>query len=123
MLSRPRTGAFVQPDGSVSAFADPVGARNGFDFTFPGQSGTRNALRGPGYASWDMSLTKRWKLPWEGHTLQFRGEVFNVANLHRFNAQSVSSAFTLQQLPSSFGDYTSLLTQPRVMQFALRYEF
>jgi hypothetical protein len=123
MISRPRTGAFAQPDGSVSVFADPVSARNGFDFTYPGQSGTRNALRGPGFASWDMSLTKRWKLPWEGHTLQFRGEVFNVANLHRFNAQSVSSAYTLQQLPSSFGDYTSLLTQPRVMQFALRYEF
>jgi hypothetical protein len=68
-----------------------------------------------------MSLTKRWKLPWEGHTLQFRGEVFNVANNHRFNAQSISGAFTLQQ--PSFGTYTSLLTQPRVMQFALRYEF
>ena len=123
MTSRPQTGAFVQPDGSVSAFANPAAARAGFDYTYPGQSGSRNVLRGPGYASWDMSLTKRWKLPWEGHTLQFRGEVFNVANLHRFNAQSVSSAFTLQQLPSSFGDYTSLLTQPRVMQFALRYEF
>ncbi|HEY1424250.1 MAG TPA: carboxypeptidase-like regulatory domain-containing protein [Candidatus Acidoferrum sp.] len=123
MISRPQTGAFVQPDGSVSAFADPVAAHNGFDYTYPGQSGTRNALRGQGYASWDMSLTKRWKMPWEGHTLQFRGEVFNVANLKRFNSQSVSNAFTLQQLPSSFGDYTSLLTQPRVMQFALRYEF
>jgi hypothetical protein len=107
----------------VSAFADPVAARNGFGYTYPGQSGTRNALRGQGYASLDMSLSKRWKMPWEGHTLQFRGEVFNVANLKRFNSQSFSSAFTLQQLPSSFGDYTSLLTQPRVMQFALRYEF
>jgi hypothetical protein len=29
----------------------------------------------------------------------------------------------MQQVPGSFGDYTSLLTQPRVMQFALRYEF
>ena len=123
MISRPQTGAFVQPDGTVSAFANPAAARADFEYTYPGQSGTRNALRGPGFASWDMSLTKRWKLPWEGHTLQFRGEVFNVANLHRFNAQSVSSAFTLQQLPNSFGDYTSLLTQPRVMQFALRYEF
>ena len=123
MISRPKTGAFVQPDGSVSVFANPVAARADFDYTYPGQSGTRNVLRGPGYASWDMSLTKRWKLPWEGHTLQFRGEVFNVANLHRFNVQSVSSPFTLQQLPQSFGDFTSLLTQPRVMQFALRYEF
>jgi hypothetical protein len=70
-----------------------------------------------------MSLSKRWKLPWEGHSLQFRGEVFNVPNLRRFNAQSVANPFTLQQVPSAFGDYTSLLTEPRVMQFALRYEF
>jgi hypothetical protein len=123
MISPIKAGAFKQPNGSVSAFADPVAARNSFDYTFTGQSGTRNALRGQGFASLDMSLTKRWTLPWEGHSLQFRGEVFNVPNLKRFNAQSVANPFTLQQLPSSFGDYTSLLTQPRVMQFALRYEF
>jgi hypothetical protein len=123
MLSRPKSGAFKQPNGTVSAFSDPVAARNSFDYTYPGQSGTRNALRGQGYASLDMSLTKRWKLPWEGHSLQFRGEVFNVPNLKRFNAQSVANPYTLQQLPSAFGDYTSLLTQPRVMEFALRYEF
>jgi hypothetical protein len=123
MISAVKAGAFTQPNGSVSAFADPIAARNSFDYTFTGQSGTRNALRGQGFASLDMSLTKRWKLPWEGHSLQFRGEVFNVPNLKRFNAQSVANPFTLQQLPSSFGDYTSLLTQPRVMQFALRYEF
>ncbi|HKD92958.1 MAG TPA: carboxypeptidase-like regulatory domain-containing protein [Terriglobales bacterium] len=123
MISKPKTGAYAQPDGSVSVFADPASAHAGFDYTYPGQSGTRNALRGPGYASWDMSLSKRWNMPWEGHSLQFRAEVFNVANLHRFNVQSFSSAYTLQQLPQSFGDFTSLLTQPRVMQFALRYEF
>jgi len=123
MISPAKAGAFKQPNGSVSAFSDPVAARNSFDYTYTGQSGTRNALRGQGFASLDMSLTKRWRLPWEGHSLQFRGEVFNVPNLKRFNAQSVANPFTLQQLPSSFGDYTSLLTQPRVMQFALRYEF
>ena len=56
-------------------------------------------------------------------SLQFRGEVFNVANLHRFNAQSASNPYTFQQTGSTFGDFTSLLTQPRVMQFALRYQF
>ncbi len=121
MISKPQTGAFVQQDGSVNAFGNGVAARDNFDYTYPGQSGSRNVLRGPGFASWDMSLTKRWNLPWEGHTVQFRAEVFNVANNHRFNAQSISGAFTLQQ--PSFGTYTSLLTQPRVMQFALRYEF
>jgi hypothetical protein len=52
--------------------------------------------------------------------------VFNVPNLTRFNAQSVGSSSlltSLTQQPSSFGAYTSLLTQPRVMQFDLRYEF
>jgi hypothetical protein len=123
MARRPVTGVFSQSNGTVSVFADPSGALNSFDYTYPGQSGTRNALRGPGYASWDMSINKRWQLPIEGHSLQFRWEVFNVPNLHRFNAQSISNPFTLQQLPSAFGAYTSLLTNPRVMQFALRYEF
>jgi len=124
MISHVSAGAFKQPGGAVSAFADPAAARASFDFTYPGQSGTRNALRGQGYASLDMSLTKRWKLPWESHSVQFRAEVFNVPNLKRFNSQAVgNNAYTLQQLPSSFGNYTSLLTQPRVMQFALRYEF
>jgi len=87
-------------------------------------------IRGDGYAGWDMALNKVWKMPFEGHTLQFRWEVFNVPNLHRFNVASglqtgsaCACIASLQQLPSSFGAYTGLLTQPRVMQFALRYEF
>ena len=104
----------------------PGGAINDFYHPFPGQgNGSRNALRGGGYAGWDMALSKRWKLPFEGHSMQFRWEVFNVPNLVRFNVQSVGVNLSpsLQQVPSSFGDYTGLLTQPRVMQFALRYEF
>jgi len=46
-------------------------------------------LRGDGFASWDMSLGKRLKLPWEGNSIQFRWEVFKVPNLTRFNAQGV----------------------------------
>jgi hypothetical protein len=64
-------------------------------------------------------------LPFESQSVQFRWEVFNVPNLHRFNvvAGLGDGAPSLQQLPQSFGDYTGLLTQARVMQFALRYEF
>jgi len=123
LLSRPVTGAFPQPDGSVSVFANPAAARSAFDNTYPGQSGSRNVLRGPGYAGWDMSVNKRWKINGERQGLQFRWEVFNLPNLKRFNTQSVSNPYTLQQLPGSFGDYTSLLTDARVMQFALRYDF
>jgi hypothetical protein len=72
-----------------------------------------------------MSLGKSWKMPWENNSLQFRWEVFNVPNLTRFNVLGVGASLltSLTQSPSSFGAYTSLLTQPRVMQFARRYEF
>lgn len=126
MTARPKTGVFKQ-NGSVNIFADPAGAQNDFTLPVPGGVGSRNALRGDGFASWDTSLSKRWKMPYrETHSLQFRWEVFNVPNLTRFNAQSVGSSSlltSLTQSPASFGAYTSLLTQPRVMQFALRYEF
>jgi hypothetical protein len=130
MVSRPRTGHFRQPNGSISVFADSSAAFADFQHPFPGQNGSRNVVRGDGFAGLDMALNKRWKMPFEGHTLQFRWEVFNVPNLHRFNVASglqTGSACgciaSLQQLPQSFGTYTGLLTQPRVMQFALRYEF
>jgi hypothetical protein len=131
MIARPRTGHFRQPNGSISVFANPADAfQNDFQHPFPGQSGSRNVVRGDGDAGLDMALNKRWKMPFEGQSLQFRWEVFNVPNLHRFNVASglqtgaaCACIASLQQLPGSFGDYTGLLTQPRVMQFALRYEF
>jgi len=135
MTARPKTGIFKlqipdpvtgKPDAFVSPFANPTAAQNDFTLPLPGGVGSRNILRGDGFASWDMSLAKRWKMPYrETHSLQFRWEVFNVPNLTRFNAQGVGASLltSLTQSPASFGAYTSLLTQPRVMQFALRYEF
>jgi carboxypeptidase family protein len=133
MIAKPKIGHHFDPKGTVSVFADPVAAFNDFQKPFPGQSGSRNVIRGDGYAGLDMALNKRWKMPIEGHSLQFRWEVFNVLNQHRFNAlsglgtQACGCIASLQQVAASsgntFGNYTGLLTQPRVMQFALRYEF
>ena len=137
LIAIPKTGAFKQPDGTVNVFADPVAAATPNKFfvhPFPGQSGSRNVLRGDGYAGWDMGLSKRWKMPFEGHSLQFRWEVFNVPNLTRFNvlpsgntglngALGDSGVPTITQVAGVFGAYNGLLTSPRVMQFALRYEF
>jgi hypothetical protein len=109
-------------DGTVNLFPDPLGPTGiqAFIPTFPGQSGTRNSLRGDGFAGLDLGLAKRWKLPWlETHTLQFRWDVYNVLNLTRFDVESTSTALD----SGSFGNYSGLLTNPRVMQFALRYEF
>jgi hypothetical protein len=52
--------------------------------------------------------------------MQLRWEVFNVFNQTRFDVQS--NRPEIDEV-TSFGNYTGLLTQPRVMQFALRYEF
>lgn len=129
MLSKPKTGHYVQSNGSVSVFADATAAFGGFQHPFPGQAGSRNAVRGDGYAGWDMALNKSWRMPWESQALQFRWEVFNIPNLHRFNVFSglgnaaCACIASLQQVPDRFGAYTGLLTDPRVMQFALRYQF
>ena len=130
MVARPGTGHFTQANGSISVFANSAAAYADFQHPFPGQSGSRNVVRGDGDAGLDMALSKRWRMPFEGQSLQFRWEVFNVPNLHRFNVASglqtgaaCACIASLQQVPDSFGAYTGLLTQPRVMQFALRYEF
>jgi hypothetical protein len=115
----------IRSDGSVNLFPTdlpvlPFGVGIGpFRHDFPGESGTRNSVRGPGFAGLDMGLAKRWKLPIESHSLQFQWHVFNVPNLKRFDVQSVTTDIS----SSSFGTYSGLLTNPRVMEFALRYEF
>jgi hypothetical protein len=118
----PKSGAFKRPDGTVSMFADGPAAIADFIHPFPGSSGSRNTFRGDGFAGWDMGLSKRWKMPFENHGLQFRWEVFNVPNLTRFDVAS-RAALPALDLATQFGNYTNLLTQPRVMQFALRYDF
>jgi spermidine dehydrogenase len=52
---------------------------------------TAITTRSQGFAGWDMGVGKRWKLPIEQSSLQFRWEVFNVPNLVRFNANSVTN--------------------------------
>lgn len=115
-------GAVKNPDGTVSIFGDAnatTAAFNSFSPDLPGQVGNRNSLRGDGFAGLDLGLSKRWKIR-EGSTLQFRWDVFNALNLTRFDVQSLSLSMTNE---SNFGNYTGLLTNPRVMQFTLRYEF
>ena len=108
------------PDGP-NLFSNPAAVFAAYTFTRPGQSGQRNNIRGDGYFSIDTSLSKRWTMPYsEGHNLQFRWETFNVTNTARFDPFFASA--TLSR-PATFGRYSDLLTQPRVMQFGLRYQF
>ena len=113
----PTTGSVNLFPNSAALLADGAFIKN-----VPGYSGIRNSLRGDGFAGLDLGLGKRWVMPWkESHALQLRWEVFNVLNLTRFDVQSITK--NIDAGGSSFGNYSGLLTNPRVMQFALRYEF
>jgi len=127
-VSHVKSGAYHLANGNVNLFPDPVAAENLFDPALPGQVGVRNFVRGDGYFGIDLGLSKRWIMPWrDKHSLALRWEVFNVTNSARFdfndqNASSASESNNSIATPN-FGYYTHLMTNPRVMQFALRYEF
>jgi hypothetical protein len=122
-------------NGTPNVFSDPVAVYRSFRPARPGEVGDRNVLRAPGYIDLDMGLYKSFKLPWEGHALQFRWEVFNVTNTQRFDGLTIAD-LSLGQDPflggnpnSDFGRFTSTQTPlnetkaGRVMQFSLRYSF
>jgi hypothetical protein len=107
--------------GGPNLFADPVAAFQAYQNTLPGGVGTRNLLRGGGYVDLDMGLGKKWIMPWkETHTLQLRWEVFNVTNTVSFDPGGISGTL---DTPGTFGKYTSTLSNSRVMQVGLRYQF
>ena len=115
----PRTGAFIDSNGDPNVFQAGPAAASAFRFAYPGESGERNNLRGPGYFGVDMSLAKLWKIA-ESQSLRFSWDVFNVTNAVRFDVGSLSQYLLYQP---SLGDFTQTLTKPRVMQFGLRYSF
>ena len=100
-------------------FADPQAVFAAFDYTLPGDSGTRNPLRGDGYYDWDAGLNKSFALT-EHTRLQVRWETFNVTNSVRFDSHSINS--TLDNA-TNFGNATVLLTDQRKAQLAARFEF
>lgn len=118
-------GHFSVPDpsGSVTPnlFKDPATAFNDISVPLPGQSGSRNPFRGDGFLNTDMELGKVWKMPYnENHSLKFTADMFNVFNMNRYDVQSLSLSISNA---NTFGDYSRLLTLPRIMQFGLQYAF
>ena len=86
-------------------------------FTF-GNVG-RNAFIGPGALRADMSVIKHFYMPWEGHNLQFRGEIINFPNRANFGLPNSN------RQAGNFGTITSLTPSAsgRVVQLGLRYAF
>jgi hypothetical protein len=121
----PKTGQFTDQNGNPNLFQNPTAAGAAFRYSYPGESGMRNELRGPGYFGIDSGIDKSWNIT-ESQTLKFNWEVFNVTNSVRFDDASLPTSSN-GRLDSAgtpvFGVFASTLTTPRIMQFALRYSF
>jgi hypothetical protein len=114
----PSTGATPGPN----LWSDPAAALAAFwSETMPGQTGSRNTIRGQGYFDIDSGLGKSFTMPWsERQKLQFRWESFNLTNTVRLDPRSASIGLTST---SSWGKLSGVLGAARQMQFALRYMF
>jgi hypothetical protein len=111
-------------NGNPQFFADPAAINSGIStgspirLPYPGQAGERNNFQGDGYFDIDSGLTKSWQLADYG-ALKFSWEVYNATNTVRFDPFSIGSGLT----GGNLGVASALLSQPRVMQFSLRYDF
>jgi Carboxypeptidase regulatory-like domain len=85
---------------------------------YPGEAGQRNQFRGDGYFDIDTGLSKNWKIREYG-ALKFAWETYNITNTARFDPAWVGSGLT----GGNLGVASVLLTQPRRMQFSLRFDF
>jgi hypothetical protein len=99
----------------AAVFCAPPVVGDGFDF---GRL-SRGVVRGPDQRNFDIAITKNFALPGskEASNLQFRTEFFNAFNTPQFAnpGTNVSNA--------DFGQITSTSVAPRIIQFALKYNF
>jgi len=114
--------------GNSNLFSNPTDAYRSFRSPRPGETGDRNVLRYPSYFVIDAGLSKSFQMPWnENHRIQFRWETFNVTNSARLTGiADFSMGLDPQRngIPGpTFGNFTGVQGDKRVMQFALRFEF
>jgi hypothetical protein len=119
----PKTGTFKIGGTTPNVFKDPTSALSAFRQSFPGESGQRNELVGPGTFNIDAALSKSWKIT-ESQAVKFTWETFNITNTPRFDVGTMQlNGNNSISNSSSFGNFSSTLSQQRVMEFAMRYTF
>jgi hypothetical protein len=104
---------FKNPQAVLQAFSAPTGL----------ETGSRDELRGPHFANFDLALSKTFPVWKERYRLQFRAEAYNAFNHPNFalpaNTNINQPNFGLITATSSVsGDQAA-----RVMQFGLRFDF
>jgi Carboxypeptidase regulatory-like domain len=116
-----RGGGTVSPN----LFSDPKAFYQSFRSPSPGETGSRNLIRYPGFVDLDAGLYKTFSLT-EKVKLTARWEVFNVSNTQHLTGNAdVTNGLDPQfgSPTATFYNFTSIQGTPRVMQFALRLDF
>ena len=104
-----RLGSYINPAAFTSAPA--IGDGTGFGDCGPG------ILRGPSQRNLDVSVQRGFRIT-EKSSLQFRSEFFNFTNTPKFGLPISDRA-----AGPSFGVISSSVSNPRIIQFALKYLF
>ncbi|MGH9944054.1 MAG: hypothetical protein ACRD9R_17050, partial [Pyrinomonadaceae bacterium] len=122
---RSQIGVRRDPSGQILYF--PAGFADNFVNPQPGTLGSlgRGIIEGPGFFTTDFSVIKRTGIT-ENQNIEFRAEFFNLFNTVNFNipiANNTGNPPTLNKNGANFGVIDSIRGDPRIIQFALRYNF
>jgi hypothetical protein len=119
----------VLPDRTNLTTGDPNGYFDASAFLLPaaGTLGTigRNSLIGPGLATFDLALVKRFRIR-EGIAAQLRTEFFNLFNRPNFAAPDLiafAGARDGETVLPTFGRIRDTVTSSRQIQFGLKLTF
>ncbi len=98
---------------NTAAFTDPGPINDGYGFGNVG----RNTLRGPGVLDFDFAIARKFPVR-ESKGFTFKAEAFNLFNHPIFGnpGGDVDAA-------STFGVISSTVSNPRILQLALRFDF
>jgi hypothetical protein len=121
---------FAQDKGNFDPNAGPLFNKDAFQplstFNFNFGSGNRieEDVRGFAYRNQDLSFIKNTGMP-GGTNLQFSAAIFNIWNWHNFTASGEwgGSAFNTDLASPDFGEWNGSVTDPRVIQVAVRFQF
>jgi hypothetical protein len=131
-LTQPLEASPTKSGDHPNMFGNPQAAYQSFRNAKPGETGQRNLFRASSFVTFDFQLAKCWKMPYnEDHKVQLRWEVFNLTNTQRLAGPNITSRAgwglavdpQLNEPADDFGRIVEIQGTPRIMQFALRYDF
>jgi hypothetical protein len=80
-------------------------------------------VRGPSQDNSDITVSRTFRGLREGNSIDFRGEFFNAFNHAQYADPSSTQLEGTAAPTTGFGQIISSSVAPRIIQFALKYQF